>query len=65
MSKVTDKFQITLPKHLATSYGIKEQLHCFDLATARQRLREASRQLPTAEHHDWSRETIYSRGETR
>jgi AbrB family looped-hinge helix DNA binding protein len=94
MSKVTGKYQLTLPKRLAASYGIKvgdeveimaagdaiavlptrsrkaavsstEQLQHFDQATSRQRQREGTSQLPTAEHRDWNREEIYTRGRSR
>ena len=46
----------------AKGRGTDARLHLFDAATARQRAREAGRNLPRTGTRGWTREELYERG---
>lgn len=47
---------------VAKDLGIEARLRLFDLATERQRAREAGRRRPAASGRGWTREDLYDRG---
>jgi AbrB family looped-hinge helix DNA binding protein len=49
----------------AVSEDPRSRLHWFDLATKRQRLREATRNTQPARDRGWRREDLYERGRSR
>jgi bifunctional DNA-binding transcriptional regulator/antitoxin component of YhaV-PrlF toxin-antitoxin module len=93
MAKVTSKLQVTVPKVLASRYGIRpgdeieweaagevirvvprrkraapdvaRRVRLFDLATARQRTRQAERPVAPSSDRGWTREELYDRGRAR
>ncbi len=93
MSKISRQLQVTIPKLLATQYGLRPgdnirfeaagevirvvppnaamptegldaatRLRLFDVATDRQRKREAGRKTRRASTRGWTRKELYERG---
>ncbi len=58
MSKVTRKYQVSIPRARLT---LRERLRLFDAATARQEDRERKRRLPRGKGRGWTREDLYTR----
>lgn len=63
MSKVTSKYQVSIPKGPKTAFSVRERLRLFDAATARQAERERVSRLLRAKGkgRGWTREDLSTR----